>query len=185
MPLASPSSIHDAPSTSFAPAVFVFEKRPRWSWELKQQLAANRLFIRTYTTPAEILPALGRFPASLVVLHLDDDPPGCLGLLRTVHEASLRASFIAIVSDALAELEWPLREAGVGSLVANTIRGEEFTRVCMRILELDVGPTTAQDLARFPAAAPCSARPPTSDLRPPTSDLRPPTSDLRPPTSDL
>lgn len=121
----------------FAPALLVFEKRPRWSTELKRHLAGRRLFIRSHTTAGEIPAALARFPSSLVVLDLASDPAACLGVLRTVYEANLSAKFIAITPPALADLEWPLREAGVMSLVPDTIRGEGLASVCLRNLKMN------------------------------------------------
>lgn len=143
MSIESPSTLYPPPSTSFAPALLVFEKRTRWGTELKRHLAGYRLFIRSHTTATEIPAALVRFPSSLVVLDLDSDPAACLGVLRTVHERHLAARFIAIASASLTDLEWPLREAGVVNFVADTIRGEELAGICLRNLKVAATPPAA------------------------------------------
>jgi hypothetical protein len=137
----SPSTIHHPPSTLFAPAILLFEKRPRWSSELKQELAEYCIHVRTHTSASEIPPALVRFPSSVVVLDLAADPAACMGVLGRVRELNLLAKFIAIVPPALADLEWPLREFGVECLAPETIRGEELAVLCLRKLGIEIRAT--------------------------------------------
>ncbi|MBI5759138.1 MAG: hypothetical protein HZA46_11535 [Planctomycetales bacterium] len=134
MPLDSPSTIHHPPSTPFAPAILIFEKRQRWGTELKRELTDHRIHVRTHTSAGELPAALLKFPSSVVVLDLASDPAACLGVLGRVRELNLHARFLAIVPRSLADLEWPLREFGVEALTPDTIRGEELTKLCLRRL---------------------------------------------------
>ena len=135
MPPDSPSTIHHPPSTPFAPAILIFEKRPRWSLELKREFARYHIHVRIHTSARELPLSLLRFPSSIVVLDLAADPVACLGLLGRVWELSLRAKIIAIVPTALLDLEWPLREFGVECLAPDTIRGNELAKLCLRRLD--------------------------------------------------
>ncbi|MSR59822.1 MAG: hypothetical protein EXS05_19660 [Planctomycetaceae bacterium] len=120
--------------SNLAPAVIVYEKRPRWEAELKRHLAADRLVVRPCRSGADLLELCRAMPGSVAVIDL---AVGAEAALHCLEQALLRrlGSLPLVISPSSArDLEWPLRELGALAVLPDTARGESVARLCRMML---------------------------------------------------
>ena len=117
-----------------APAVFVFEKSPRWEAELKRRLGERSVRVRPCRSAADLLTFCRDAPGSVAVLDLEAGPAEVLQLLAAL--LALRSSVrpVVIGSAETAELEWPARELGAIDYVTDRIGGAALAQICRKAL---------------------------------------------------
>jgi DNA-binding NtrC family response regulator len=117
-----------------APAILVFEKRPRWEAALKRILTPEAVLIRPCRSVADLLVLCRSMPESVVVIDLD---AGIKPALQCLEQALLsRLGVLPLVVEAgdTRELEWTFRELGALAVLPETIRGDELAALCQRLL---------------------------------------------------
>ena len=114
--------------------VVVFEKLPFWGPELKRQLTDQRVLVRECRSVQDLVPAAVGLTKSVAVICLDAGPADCLAWLGRQFPGGSRCRIVAIASSQLADLEWPVREAGVVGFVHDEISGDRLARLCRRLL---------------------------------------------------
>ncbi len=114
--------------------VLVFEKLPFWGPELKRQFTDQRVLVRECRSVQDLLPAAAEFAESVAVVCLDAAPTDCLGWLGRQFQCESRCRIVVIASSELADLEWPIREAGAVGFVHDEIAGDRLARLCRRLL---------------------------------------------------
>jgi ActR/RegA family two-component response regulator len=117
-----------------APAILVFERRPRWEAELKRNVAADGLLVRPCRSAADLLELCKAMPGSALVIDLDVGDAVALRCLELALLQRLETSAIIVAPLDSCELEWPFRELGAMAVVAESIRGEELAELCRRII---------------------------------------------------
>lgn len=123
----------NAPSAVIA----VFESRPYWGPELQRQFIQMPVVIRECRTTKDLLPSISGFPSALLVIDLDAGLEDCLAWLGSDLMISADSyPIVACGTDATAELEWLLRDAGVTAFLPDVIPGDDFARLCRRQLGL-------------------------------------------------
>ena len=114
--------------------VLVFEKLPFWGPELKRQFTGQSVMVRECRSVHDLLPAAAEFAESVAVVSLDAAPTDCLAWLGRQFQTASRCRIVVIASAELADLEWPVREAGAVGFVHDEIPGDRLARLCRRLL---------------------------------------------------
>ena len=115
--------------------IAVFELQPYWGPELQRQFQAVNVAVTECRSVGDLFPIVDGFSKALIVIDLDAAIADCLTWLGTeVAKHSVRVPIIAIGSAVTAELEWRLREAGVTAFLPELIAGNDFARLCRRLL---------------------------------------------------
>ncbi len=117
-----------------APAIFVFEKSPRWEPELKRRLASRQTRVRPCRSPQDLISLCRQAPGSLAIV---DFAAGLADGLRLVHTLAGLAREIApvvIASRETEDLEWPARDLGAVNFVTDRIGGDALAEICRRWL---------------------------------------------------
>ncbi len=120
---------------SLSPALFVYEKRPRWESELKRELAGKGLHVRPCRSPADVLELAARMPGCVLVIDLACGPADGLQLLGQLVGRRIEARAVLISQPGLADLEWPARELGVSAILPETVSGTDLAGLCLRLAE--------------------------------------------------
>ena len=118
--------------SALAPAIFVFEKSPRWESELKRRLANGMLRVRPSRSAADVLALCREAPGSVVVIDLTTGPAEALQLLKGLLQSQVRS--IVIAPSESDELEWPARELGALDFVSDRIGGDALAEICRQAL---------------------------------------------------
>ena len=123
--------------------IVVFESRPRWEPELQRQFRQESVCVRSCRSWSElsslVFPTAVSQPArsplaDLAVIDLAENAVECLQWLSKLTVSS-RAPLITILCPSeSAELEWPLREAGVREVLVGEVSGELVARNCRSLL---------------------------------------------------
>ena len=139
--------------------IVVFETRPRWQPELQRQFVDQPVRVQGCRNWNE-LSALA-FPSSVkragdrrlartaavdaIVIELPDDAAPCLQWLSSLTVQELVPPIIVLLPSEAAELEWPLRDAGVHDVLVGELAGERLAR-CLRrsLFELEATVRTCQ-----------------------------------------
>lgn len=111
--------------------IAVFEPRPRWTAELQRQFD-EEVQVRLCPRAQDVAQCLARNRAAVVVLELDAAPDACLQLLGGWEAQTPRPCVIVLASQAVADLEWAVRELGATSFVHTPVSGEKLARLCRR-----------------------------------------------------
>jgi hypothetical protein len=114
--------------------VVVFEKSPYWGPELKRQFAECNSRVRECRSLSDLQPSAAELSPSLMLIVLDAAPAECLAWIGRQLRLSIRTPVIVVASAEFAELEWPLREAGIIGFVHDEIPGHRLAQFCLRVL---------------------------------------------------
>lgn len=125
------------PANSSETVIAVFELRPYWGPELQRQFEHTSINVRECRNVGDLrLLAIGH-RSGLFVIDFDSAPADCLGWLALqVTDHSFGWPIVACGSSDTAELEWLLREAGVAEFLSEPTNGDDFARLCRRLLGL-------------------------------------------------
>lgn len=117
-----------------APAILVFEKRPRWEAELKRSLAPEATLVRPCRSAADLI-NLGRsMPGSVAVIDLDVGIRPALHCLEQALLSRLGVLPLVVSTPDARQFEWTFRELGALTVLPDTIRGDELAAMCRRML---------------------------------------------------
>jgi hypothetical protein len=117
-----------------APAILVYEKRPRWESELKRACAGERTLIRPCRSPTDLLELCRSMPGSVIVADLEAGTAHVLRCLEQVLLERLAAHPLIIAPAEAGDLEWSFRELGALGVLPESTRGEELADLCRRAL---------------------------------------------------
>ena len=120
-----------------APAIFVFEKSPRWESELKRRSRNGRVLVRPCRTAADVIALARQVPGSVVVLDLAAGAAEGLQLLEALFRLRAGIFPVVIASRVTQDLEWPARELGAAHFTTDSISGEVLADICRRFLVAD------------------------------------------------
>lgn len=116
--------------------IVVFETKPRWAPELQHQFVEENVRVVTVGRVRDISAEVESGGAVVVLLDFDTDPPGCLTHLgRSSAERIVEGGFsrtIVILTEVTSDLEWPIREAGVTSVLDEFVPGHALADACRR-----------------------------------------------------
>jgi len=118
-----------------APAVFLFEKAPRWEAELKRRLSSRQILVRPCRSAQDLLALCRQAPGSVAVVDFAAGIDDGLRLVQALAGLSLRISPVVIGSRETAELEWAARDLGAAGFVTDRIGGDALADICRRLLE--------------------------------------------------
>ena len=104
----------------------VFEKRPRWTPELKRQFAGEAVRVRGCRRTEDLR------GSRVALLEFEAHPAECLQFLSRHVGDDAGMSVIVIGSSRLQELEWFVRELGARHFVIPPITGPDLARLCRR-----------------------------------------------------
>jgi hypothetical protein len=107
----------------------VFESRPRWEPGLQRQFLDDAIRVRGCRKWTE----LSSQSADAIVIELPSDAAGCLQWLSSFMTRPRVTPIIVICSADAADLEWPLRDAGVREVIVGDLDGERLARSCRRL----------------------------------------------------
>lgn len=144
-------SLGAGPSRGLAPAisgVAILEPRPRLEAWLKREFADECVEFRVLRTPRQLSELPGRWSTTVLVLDFATDPPGVLHALPQFRRPGREVMCGVVLSDALREWEWPLRELGVTQVIAEREVYREVVAFCRRQLGRLPSPLE-QALARY------------------------------------
>jgi len=119
-----------------APAIFVFEKAPRWEAELKRRLADRLVLVRPCRSPHDVRELCRQAPGSVAVVDFAAGIADGLRLVEALTGLRLRIWPVVIGSRETEDLEWPTRDLGAAAFVTDRIGGDSLADVCRRLLEL-------------------------------------------------
>jgi DNA-binding NtrC family response regulator len=120
--------------SALAPAIFVFEKAPRWEAELKRRLADRQVLVRPCRSPQDVLALCRQAPGSVAVVDFAAGIADGLRLVEALAGLRLGISPVVIGSRETEDLEWPTRELGASGFVTDRISGEGLADLCRRML---------------------------------------------------
>ena len=107
-----------------ARTIVVFESRPRWEPELQRQFLDKPVRVRGCRKWSE----LSSQSADAIVIELPSDAAGCLQWLGTFMTRPRMTPVIVICPTDSADLEWPLRDAGVREVIVGELDGERLAQ---------------------------------------------------------
>lgn len=137
-----------------APAIFIFEKSPRWEAEVKRRLADCQVLVRPCRSAADVLALCRQAPGSVAVVDLAAGVAEGLRLVEALAGLRLGISPVVIGSRATDELEWPARDLGATDYVTDCIGGDSLAEICRRKLHGVGTPTrSAREGLRSPMSA--------------------------------
>lgn len=118
--------------------VLIYERSPYWGPELKRQFSEDSVYVHECRTVQDLLPAASTYGHALVLLVLDDDPGDCLAWIMGRFQSASHLPVVVIASQATADVEWILREAGVAGFIHDEISGDRLRRLCCRLLRIEM-----------------------------------------------
>ncbi len=119
--------------TSSTATIVVFETQPRWAPELQHQFVDEDVHVVGRSTTTDFVVEVESAERPVGLLEVASDPAGCLARIGTLNSRAL-PPVVAVLTRDLADLEWPLRELGVTSVVDEFVPGHELAAVCRRLL---------------------------------------------------
>jgi DNA-binding NarL/FixJ family response regulator len=117
-----------------APAIFVFEKSPRWDAELKRRLANHQVLVRPCRSAQDLLALCRQAPGSVAVIDFAAGIAEGLRLVESLAGLALAIAPVVIGSRETEDLEWPARELGAAGFVTDRIGGDALADICRRLL---------------------------------------------------
>jgi DNA-binding NtrC family response regulator len=117
-----------------APAIFVFEKFPRWDAELKRRLANHQVLVRPCRSAQDLIALCRQAPGSVAVIDLATGIVDGLQLIEALAGLRLGICPVVIGSHETEELEWPARELGAAGFVTDRIGGDALADICRRMV---------------------------------------------------
>ncbi|MBS0204402.1 MAG: hypothetical protein JSS49_15970 [Planctomycetes bacterium] len=111
----------------------VFEREPVWGPELKRQYSNQPILVRECRSVQDLV-AIPEVAETVFVLTLDAAPQDCLSWLVGWCQRRPRSPVVVISSAKLADLEWPIREAGAAAFVSDELAGHHVASLCRRLL---------------------------------------------------
>ena len=115
--------------------VAIYERSPFWGPELQRQFQDSLILVRECRVFADLVSAVAGFESALIVVQLDAEVMECLQWLEGVGVRQRQTIPIVVCgSSATRELEWQLREVGVTAFLPTPPTGEDFARLCLRLL---------------------------------------------------
>ncbi len=112
-----------------ARTIVVFESRSRWEPELQCQFLDEPVRVRGCRKWSE----LSSQSADAIVIELPSDAASCLQWLGTFMTRPRMTPVLVICPTDAADLEWPLRDAGVREVIVGELDGERLARSCRRL----------------------------------------------------
>jgi hypothetical protein len=109
--------------------ILVFESRPRWEPELQRQFLNEPIRVRGCRAWSE----LAAQPSDAILIELPSDAAGFLKWLGTLMVRPRMKPIMVICPSESADLEWPLRDAGVRDVIVGEPDGERLARSCRRL----------------------------------------------------
>lgn len=125
----SNGAVRETAVSNSARTILVFESRPRWEPELQRQFLDEPVRVRGCHAWNE----LSKQMADVVVIELPSDAASCLHWLATLVGRPRITPVIVLCPIESADLEWPLRDAGVREVVVGEFDGERLARSCRRL----------------------------------------------------
>lgn len=119
------------------PAVLVFEKRPRWTPELRRQFADENVRVRGCRSTRDVEALLCELPVCVVVFDFDAAPADALQFLGRMMDSPSPAPIVVVGSKHSAGLEWSIRELGAAAFLRECYSGSELAQLCRRQLAID------------------------------------------------
>jgi DNA-binding NtrC family response regulator len=137
--------------SSLAPAIFVFEKSPRWEAELKRRLANRNVLVRPCRSAKDLVSLCRQAPGSVAVVDFAAGTADGLRLVEALFGLRLGISPVVIGSRETEDLEWPTRDLGAAAFVTDRLGGDALADICRRMLEGVGAPTrSASEEVRRP-----------------------------------
>ena len=127
----------------------MFEKRPYWGPELKRQYSDQPILVRECRSVHDLSP-ISEVAETVLVLTLDAAPHDCLIWLANHFQNHQKSPVVVISPVELADLEWPVREAGVAAFVSDEIAGHRLANVCRRLMRSSGAASGAQHVGQAP-----------------------------------
>lgn len=116
--------------------IAIFERLPYWGPELQRQFLDRPVEIRECRSVSDLRHVTNGYSRVLLVIDFAAAPSDCLTWLGTYQQESQPWPLIVCGSPESAELEWRLRDAGVTAFLPDMISGDQFARLCRRLLGL-------------------------------------------------
>ena len=127
--------------------IVVFEARPRWEPELQRQFTDEPVRVRGCRTWADLSAiafappttesanrvAVRTVAADAIVIEVPEDAAACLQWAGNLAARTHLPPVIVLCQPETAELEWPLRDAGVEEVFVGELSGEQLARCCRRL----------------------------------------------------
>lgn len=114
-------------------SVIVLENRPRWVPELRRRLVEPPIPVRACRSLNDAREAARRSVLPCVLLlDVSVAPEDCLTWMGQRTREERRDAIVAIVPQGAADLEWMMRDLGVGAVLSETSTADEVARVCRR-----------------------------------------------------
>lgn len=108
----------------------VFERQPFFAPELQRQFLGEDVAVRA----CRMAPDVDAGEADVAVVHLDAAPRDVLQWLARRRVIGRDVPTIVVASEAMAEMEWPVRELGATSFVDEFVGGAHLARLCRKSL---------------------------------------------------
>jgi hypothetical protein len=117
-----------------APAILVFEKRPRWEAELKRGMTSEMTLVRPCRSAADLITLCRSMPGSVVVIDIEAGIEAVLKCLERTLLSRLGVLPLVVATSDARELEWTFRELGALAVVPDTTSGDDLAAMCRRML---------------------------------------------------
>lgn len=110
----------------------VLESDSHLAPELRRRFAGEEIVVQSCRVVRDLAVKSG---PRVCILSVDRDLGSVAEFVQRVRDDRTTACAVVITADRGAELEWPLREMGVVSVVAPSIRGDELAALCRSLLK--------------------------------------------------
>ena len=114
------------------PVAIVLEKRPRWAPELERQFAGQDVRVVACRSLLDLDERAAGATLGVILLDLTAHTAECLRFLSRRISEPHALPVVAIGSDEVANLEWPVRELGATAFFIRRIPGHEMANLCRR-----------------------------------------------------
>ncbi|MCC7423841.1 MAG: hypothetical protein IT428_26550 [Planctomycetaceae bacterium] len=114
-------------------SVIVLEGRPRWVPELRRRLVEPPIPVRACRSLSDAREAARRSALPCVMLlDLSVTPEACLAWMGERTRDDRRDAIVTIAPPGVVDLEWMMRDLGIGAVLSDTSTADEVARVCQR-----------------------------------------------------
>lgn len=113
--------------------IVVFEKKPRWTPELKRQFQSTGIHVRGVVGLTETMLQQPQADDALLVIVLEDAEEHCLQFLGRLAITTAAPPAIVVAGPETMNMEWTIRELGAADVVNDGVTGEEMAALCRHI----------------------------------------------------